>query len=103
VKPLVSIALACVVAIGCKPVVATADECAKVSDHLGDLQVKKERIAPMGRLSVAPFNGPENEKAIFEEARDSAKKRCAKGWKREIYECMMTAADIETADKCRMK
>ncbi len=93
----------CGLFVACKPVVATADECTQVANHLGDLQVKKEHIAPMGRLSVAPFNGPENEKAVFEEARDNAKKRCAKGWKREIYECMIAATDIESADKCRNK
>lgn len=85
----------------CKPSVATANECDVVARHLAELQVKKEKRPPLGRLAVAPFNTKENEDAVFEEARDNAKARCMKGWKRDVYDCMLAAKEIEEADKCR--
>lgn len=87
----------------CKPSIATSDECAEVAKHLASLQVKKEKRPPLGRLASAPFNTPENEKAVFDEAHDNAKARCAKGWKRAVFECMMQAQELEAADKCRFE
>jgi hypothetical protein len=88
---------------GCKPSTATPAECDSVAKHLAGLQVKKEKRPPLGRLAVAPFNTPENEKAVFDEAFENAKGRCAKGWKRAVYECMLQAQEIEAADKCRFE
>jgi hypothetical protein len=87
----------------CKPATATKDECGKVAAHLADLQVEKEKRPPLGRLAAAPFNTPENEKAVRDEASENANKRCAKGWKRAVYDCMMDAKTIEAADKCRFE
>lgn len=87
----------------CKSAIATADECEKVSRHLADLQVKKEKRPPLGRLAAAPFNSKENEDAVFNEAHDNAKARCTKGWKRAVYDCMLEAKEIEQADKCRFE
>jgi hypothetical protein len=89
--------------ISCKPATATPDECDRVSKHLADLQVKKEKRPPLGRLAAAPFNTKENEDAVFTEARDNAKARCTKGWKRAVYDCMLEAKEIEQADKCRFE
>lgn len=88
---------------GCKPAVATPEECDKVSDHLADLVVKKEKKPPFGRLASPPFNTPDNEKDIRDEAKGKAKPRCLKGWKRQVFDCMMAAQDIESADKCRFE
>lgn len=85
----------------CKPRVASAPECDAVARHLAELQVKKEKRPPLGRLAIAPFNTKENEDSVFEEAQTNAKGRCLKGWKREIFDCMMNAKEIEEADKCR--
>ncbi len=85
---------------GCKPPVATPQECDAVAGVLADLQVKKEKTPPFGQL-VPPFNDPEHEKDIREEAKKRAKERCDKGWKRAVYECMMKAPDLGAADKCR--
>ena len=87
----------------CKPAVATKDECAKVAAHLAELQVQKEKRPPLGRLAAAPFNTAQNEKAVRDEASDNADKRCLKGWKRAVYDCMMEAKSIEAADKCRFE
>ena len=87
----------------CKPAVVSPEECTAIADHLGKLQVKKEKLPPMGRLASPPFNGPENERGVFEEARDNAKTRCLKGWKREVFECMQQVQTIEEADRCRLK
>ncbi len=96
--------LVCALAlISCKPAVATSDECEQVARHLGELQVKKEKRPPLGRLASKGFDTKENEDAVFNEAKDNAKARCAKGWKRAIYECMMKAEEIEAADKCRFE
>jgi hypothetical protein len=84
----------------CKPRVATPDECEKVAVHLADLQIQKEKIPPMGLL-VPPFDDPEHEKNLHDEAHDKAKERCLKGWKREVWDCMMQSTDIVAADKCR--
>ena len=95
-----------VLAVGitaCKSSVATGEECDAVAGHLAELQVKKEKRPPLGRLAVAPFNTKENEDAVFSEARDTARARCGKGWKRAVYECMMQASEIEAADKCRFE
>jgi hypothetical protein len=97
------LAAASLVSSACKSVVASSDECSEVADHLGALQVKKEKLPPMGRLASPPFNGPENERAIHDEARDSAKARCLKGWKREVFDCMQQVQTIEEADRCRLK
>lgn len=87
----------------CKPSVATKDECEQVSKHLADLQVQKEKRPPFGRLAAAPFNSPDNERAVYEEAQTNARARCAKGWKRAVYDCMMQAKDLDAADKCRFE
>lgn len=89
--------------ISCKPSTATPAECDQVAAHLGALQVKKEKRPPLGRLAAAPFNTKENEDAVFAEARDNARARCTKGWKRAVYECMLEAKEIEQADKCRFE
>lgn len=91
---------ALVVGGACKPRVATPDECEKVAVHLADLQIKKEKIPPMGLL-VPPFDDPDHEASLREEAHDKAKERCLKGWKREVWDCMMQSQDIVAADKCR--
>ncbi len=96
--------LGCAVAVmSCKPAIATGDECEQVARHLADLQVKKEKRPPLGRLASKGFDTKENEDAVFNEAKDNAKARCAKGWKRAIYDCMMQAQEIEAADKCRFE
>jgi len=95
--------LICVVATSCKPGVATKDECDKVAAHLAQLQVDKEKRPPLGRLAAAPFNTPENEKSVRDEAQENAVKRCQKGWKRAVYDCMIDAKTIEAADKCRFE
>lgn len=87
----------------CKPGVATAAECDQVANHLGDLQVKKEKRPPLGRLAAAPFNTKENEDAVHSEARDNARARCMKGWKRAVFDCMLDAKELELADKCRFE
>lgn len=87
--------------VGCKAGTATPEECDKVARHLAELQVKKEKRPPLGRLAMAPFNTKEREDEIFQESQSSAKARCTKGWKREAYECMLKATEIEEADKCR--
>jgi hypothetical protein len=89
--------------VACKPSTATKDECEQVSQHLAELVVKKEKRPPLGRLASKGFDTKENEDAIFNEARDNARARCAKGWKRAIYECMMSATEIEKADQCRFE
>lgn len=94
--------LVCLAIPACKPTVATATECDAVAKHLAELQVKKEKRPPLGRLAIAPFNTKENEDSVYEEAQTNAKARCTKGWKREIFECMMNAKEIEEADKCRL-
>ncbi|MBI2391162.1 MAG: hypothetical protein HYV09_16350 [Deltaproteobacteria bacterium] len=86
---------------GCKAGTATPEECDEIARHLAELQVKKEKRPPLGRLAMAPFNTKEREDEIFQEAQASAKTRCTKGWKREVYECMSKATEIEEADKCR--
>ena len=83
--------------------VANADECEAVSKHLADLQVKKERIPPMGQLASPLFDTPENQQRIFDEAKKNARDRCAKGWKRTVAQCMMDAKDLSAADKCRFQ
>ena len=101
--PLSLIALTSLVAYGsagCKPAVASADECEQVSAHLADLQIAKEKVPPFGHL-VPPFDDKEHEQNLRDEAHDKAKQRCLKGWKRDVYECMVQAKDIDTADKCR--
>jgi hypothetical protein len=85
---------------GCKPAVATPAECDAVAKHLAELQLKKEKTPPFGRL-LPPFDDADHEKEIFDEAYGNAKTRCGKGWKRDVFECMTKAADLETADKCR--
>ncbi|MBL8720579.1 MAG: hypothetical protein JNL79_31630 [Myxococcales bacterium] len=87
----------------CKPAVASADECEQVSEHLAQLVVKKEKKPPMGRLASPPFNTPDNEKDVHDEAKNKAKPRCLKGWKRQVFDCMMAAKEIEAADKCRFE
>jgi len=87
----------------CKPAIASADECEQVSEHLAQLVVQKEKKPPMGRLASPPFNTPDNEKDVHDEAKNKAKPRCLKGWKRQVFDCMMAAKDIETADKCRFE
>jgi hypothetical protein len=101
VRIALSILLLSLPSTSCKPGVATADECEKVARHLADLQVKKEKRPPLGRLAAAPFNTKENEDAVFTEAHDNAKARCMKGWKRAVYECMLEAKEMELVDKCR--
>jgi hypothetical protein len=96
--------LGCAIAVmSCKPAIATSDECEQVARHLADLQVKKEKRPPLGRLASKGFDTKENEDAVFAEAKDNAKARCVKGWKRAIYDCMMQAQEIEAADKCRFE
>ena len=102
-SPALVLVLAAAFAAGCKPSVATPDECAEVAKHLAALQVKKEKRPPLGRLASPPFDTPDNEKAVFDEAHDNAKARCAKGWKRAVFECMLRAQEIESADKCRFE
>ena len=85
---------------GCKPAVASADECERVSLHLADLQIAKEKVPPLGHL-VPPFDDKDHEQNLRDEAHDNAKQRCLKGWKRDVYECMIQAKDIDAADKCR--
>jgi hypothetical protein len=98
-----SLVVGAVFVMSCKPAIATSDECEQVARHLGELQVKKEKRPPFGRLASKGFDTKENEDAILTEARDNAKTRCAKGWKRAIYDCMMQAQEIEAADKCRLE
>lgn len=94
------LAVAIAPSTACKPKVASADECEKVAAHLADLQIKKEKTPPLGHL-IPPFDDPDHEQSLREEAHDNAKQRCLKGWKREVYDCMMQATDIGAADKCR--
>ena len=89
--------------VGCKSAVATPEECEVVAEHLAKLVVAKEKKPPMGRLASPPFNTPENEKDIHDEAKGKAKPRCLKGWKRQVYDCMLASKDIEAADKCRFE
>jgi 3-deoxy-D-manno-octulosonate 8-phosphate phosphatase KdsC-like HAD superfamily phosphatase len=90
-------------AVGCKPSIATKEECEAVAKHLAELQVQKEKRPPLGRLAAAPFDTPDNEREVRDEARTNAQARCAKGWKRAVYECMLEAKDLEAADKCRLQ
>lgn len=99
VLPLALAALAGVA--GCRRPIASPEECDAVANHLAELQVRKEKIPPFGRLASKGFDGPDEVKAIFEEAKKSARDRCAKGWKRAVYECMMEAQDLAVADRCR--
>jgi len=85
---------------GCKPPIASATECDAVAQHLADLQIKKEKTPPFGHL-VPPFDDEAHRKEIETEAKQRAKERCSKGWKREVYDCMMNAQDLDAADKCR--
>jgi hypothetical protein len=85
---------------GCRSV-ANAEECDAVAKHLADLQVQKEQKPPLGQLASPLFDTPENRQRIFEEARKNAHDRCAKGWKKAVYDCMMESKDLATADKCR--
>jgi len=98
-----SLLVAVISLVACKPAVATSDECEQVARHLGDLQVKKEKRPPLGRLASKGFDTKENEDAVFNEAKDNARARCAKGWKRAIFDCMMSAQEIEQADRCRFE
>jgi hypothetical protein len=86
---------------GCKPPIATPQECDQVANHLADAQVAKEKIPPLGKLSSKPFDDADHEKELREEVRSQVKSRCDKGWKRDVWDCMMKATDLETADKCR--
>ncbi len=95
--------LVAVTIAGCKPAVATPAECEVVAEHLAQLVVAKEKKPPMGRLASPPFNTAENEKDIHDEAKGKAKPRCLKGWKRQVYDCMLAAKEIEAADKCRFE
>ena len=92
--------VACASLLGCKPPVASAAECDAVAQHLADLQIKKEKTPPFGHL-VPPFDDAEHAKELEAEARQRAKERCTKGWKREVYDCMMSAQDLDAADRCR--
>jgi hypothetical protein len=96
--------LTCVAAVSCiaacKAPVATAAECDTVAQHLAELQIKKEKTPPFGHL-VPPFDDDAHRKEIESEAKARAKERCTKGWKREVYDCMMSAQDLDAADKCR--
>ena len=87
---------------GCRQM-ANASECDAVAKHLAELQVKKERTPPLGRLASPPFNGPNEEKEVFDEARDNARERCGKGWKKSVADCMIDAKDLAAADKCRFQ
>ncbi len=99
----VSLLVTSIALVACKSSVATLPECDAVAKHLADLQVEKEKRPPLGRLATAPFNTKENEDAIHAEARESARARCGKGWKRAVYDCMLDAKTIESADKCRFE
>ena len=85
---------------GCKAPVATAAECDTVAQHLAELQIKKEKTPPFGHL-VPPFDDAAHQQEIETEAKARAKERCTKGWKREVYDCMMQSQDLDAADKCR--
>src|SRR5207248_6083341 len=95
---------------GCKQRIASPDECEKVSARLADLVIQREKtpkwVDEQGHLHsgklVPPFDDKEHEQSLHDEAQDNAKQRCLKGWKREIYDCMMKAQDFDTADKCRL-
>lgn len=89
-----------VLALPCCHSVATASDCESVGQHLADLQIKKEKERPFGRL-LPPFDDAAHEKEIRDGAVVEFKGRCMKGWKKAVYECMMSAQDFETADKCR--
>ena len=84
----------------CKPRIATPDECEKAAVHLADLQIKKEKTPPLGRL-LPPFDDPDHEQSLRDEAHDNAKAHCLKGWKRDVYECVMQATDVSAFETCR--
>jgi hypothetical protein len=96
---------------GCKAKLATPEECEKVAGKLADLKVAQEKQPKVvqsngsvrGGLLQPPFGDAAKEKEIRDEALGTFKDRCSKGWRRETWDCMMAAQDLETADRCRLK
>ncbi len=96
---------------GCASKTATPEECDKVAEHLADLKVAQEKQPKVvqsngtvrGGLLLPPFGDAAKEKEIRDEARGGFKDRCAKGWKRATWDCMMAAKDLEAAELCRAK
>jgi hypothetical protein len=96
---------------GCEAKTATPEECDKVADHLADLKVAQEKQPKVvqsngtvrGGLLLPPFGDAAKEKEVRDEARGTFKDRCAKGWKRATWDCMMAAKDLEAAELCRVK
>jgi hypothetical protein len=87
----------------CKPAVATEAECDKAAEHLASLVVAREKKPPMGRLASPPFNGPDEVKAVHDEAFGKSKAQCKKGWKRSVYDCMLALEDLAGMEKCRFE
>jgi hypothetical protein len=106
-----ALAFACSALAGCEAKLATSEECDKVAEHLADLKVAQEKQPKVvqsngtvrGGLLLPPFGDAAKEKEVRDEARGTFKERCAKGWKRATWDCMMAAKDLEAAELCRLK
>lgn len=97
--------------VGCESKLATPEECDKVADHLANLKVAQEKQPKVvqsngtvrGGLLLPPFGDAAKEKEVRDEARGTFKDRCAKGWKRATWDCMVAAKDLDAAELCRVK
>lgn len=97
--------------VGCTPKVATPEQCDEVANKLAELKVTQEKQPKVvqgngtvrGGFLQPPFGDAAKEKEIRDEARATFKDRCGKGWKRETWDCMMAAKDLEAAELCRVK
>ena len=87
---------------GCRRVAST-EQCEAASRRVAELRVKHEKTHPLGKLRSPPFNGPQEERTVFDETQSMVRARCVKGWKSALYDCMMAAASYEDAEKCLVK